>query len=304
MPCFINLPLSWLREQPAWADWFVAGRIAPELGLDDASLTLPDSWHRDMAARFRDAGLPCAVHLPFLGVDAGNPDPLLADLAKDALQRGAELTRLYGAQHMIGHPYFRIKMSGLCLERDLARWLEQSRAVWPELPRIAGAPLFLENTYEASPDAIATLVAALQPEVTDGPAAGGCTDGPGIGVCFDVGHWHAFAKKSRPEELDPWLDAFCPFAMHLHLHDNDGNFDQHRGLGCGDVPFDALFARLRARGKTVTVTLEPHDTEALVASARWLEANPGVAAAVAWERPRLEALPLAEIERNIVNGKA
>ena len=291
MLCYINLPLFWLREQPAWTDWFVGGRIAPELGLDNASLALPDPWHRDMAAKFRDAGLPCAVHLPFLGVDPGDPDQVKAGLSRDALCRGAELTGIYGAKHMIGHPYFRIKMNGLSLERDMGRWMEQSLAAWPDLPAIAGAPLFLENTYEYSPDAVAALVAALQE---------GAAGGPGIGVCFDVGHWHAFAKKSRPEELDPWLDAFCPFALHLHLHDNDGTYDQHRGLGRGDVPFDALFARLEERGKTVTATLEPHDTEALVVSARWLDGHAKAAEAIGWQRPLLEALPLGEIEKNII----
>ena len=287
MPCYVNLPSRWMHAQAAWSSWFVNGRIAPEFGLDAASVALPDAWHKDMAARFRDAGLACSVHLPFLAVDPGDPDALKSSRARDDLRRGAELAGIYGARHMIGHPYYRTKSR----EKELDRWLETSRAIWPELPKISGAPLFLENTYETSPDAIAALVAALQEETAGGPL---------IGICFDVGHWRSFAGKKDPAELDPWLDAFHPFALHLHLHDNDGSFDQHLGLGKGDVPFGALFAKLDTRRKRVTATLEPHDTEAFAASIAWLAENGPIAAALGWEMPRMEALPLAEIAKNIV----
>lgn len=287
MPCFINLPLRWVHDESAWTEWFINGRIAPEFGLDAASLALPDAWHEAHAARFREAGLPSSVHLPFMGVDPGVPDPEKAAAARRALRRGAELARIYGARHMVGHPYYRLPDQDGAIDPG---WIARSLEVWPDLPMISGSPLFLENTYETSPKPLVDLLEALQ-------AKG--RSGPGIGVCFDVGHWHAFAKKKRPEELDPWLDAFEPFRMHLHLHDNDGSFDQHLGMGCGDVPFEALFARLAARAKPVTATLEPHDVEALVNSTAWLEAHGAAAKSFGWAPPRLEALPLGDIEENI-----
>ena len=286
MPCYINLPLRWAYEQPAWADWFVNGRIAPELGLDAGALALPNSWHKTMAARFADAGLSCSVHLPFWNVDPCDSDAGKAAQARDSLRRGAELAALYGVRHMVGHPYYQIEHR----ERDLSPWLEASCRIWPELPRISGASLFLENTYEQSPDAIAALVLSLQEE-----AAGG----PDIGVCFDVGHWHSFGGKKTAEELEPWLDAFCPFALHLHLHDNDGSSDQHLGMGEGGIPYDALWRKFDARNKAVTATLEPHDTKSFAASMRWLATHNAVADRLGWIAPQMEALPLTEIEKNI-----
>ncbi len=287
MPCFVNLPSRWTHENTIWTDWFVNGRIAPELGFDMELLSLPDAWHEDMAGRFRDAGLACAVHLPFMGVDPGDLDPDRAAMARDALRRGAELARVYGAKHMIGHPYYRLADHAGPVD---ARWMERSILAWPELPRIADAPLYLENTYETSPRVIAVLVDALQPLAENGP---------GVGVCFDLGHWRAFAEKRRAEELDSWLDAFCPFALHLHLHDNHGEHDDHLGLGRGEVPFSALFAKLAERGKKVTATLEPHDAEAFSASIAYLGARGDIAARLGWERPRMEHLPLDEIQKNL-----
>lgn len=290
MPCHVNLPLRWIYEQPAWVDWFTGGRIAPELGLDSQALALPDSWHEAMAARFRDAGLSCAVHLPFMGVDPGDADETKAKAARDALRHGAELAALYGAAHMIGHPYFRPPTPGRQQDDSAGRWLEKALLAWPELPRIGNAPLFLENTYETSPEAIAALVSTLHRE----QAAKGT-----IGVCFDIGHWHSFAACETAEELDAWLDVYAGFKLHLHLHDNDGTADQHKGLGTGSVPFAALFERLRQRRLSVTATLEPHDTTAFTASIHWLGNHSDAAASIGWERPRLEALPLGEIEKNL-----
>ena len=289
MPCYVNLPLRWTHKQPAWTDWFVSGRMSPELGLDAGAIALPDVWHRDMAARFADAGLACSIHLPFWDVDPGDSDAGKAARAKDDLRRGAELARMYNARHMVGHPYYRTKYG----EKALDAWLEASRQIWPELPCIAGTPLFLENTYETSPDAIVALVGSLQEEMAAGP---------GIGICFDVGHWHSFGGKDTPEELDPWLDGFCPFPLHLHLHDNDGSSDQHLGMGAGDIPYDALWTKLDTRKKMVTATLEPHNTEAFAANIAWMDAHAAVANALGWSAPRMEALPLAEIEKSIAKA--
>lgn len=293
MPCFTNLPARWIHQQPKWLEWFVGGKIAPEFGFDDVSLNLPDSWHKEMAKRFHDAGILCAVHLPFLGIDPTDPNPAMVKDARKALRRGAELARIYGARHMIGHPYFRPKGAGReGREKDDINggWMERSLAAWPEIAEIGGAPLFLENTYEKTPEAIGALVTRLQemkrPEDT-------------IGVCFDIGHWHSFAGWKNPEDLDPWLDAYASFAMHLHLHDNTGEGDHHMALGAGSVPFEAFFARLTARNKKVTATMEPHDVDAFTGSIAWLSARADIAAYLGWQKPRMEALPLAEIEKNI-----
>jgi len=288
MPCFINLPSRWTHENSAWIDWFVNGRIAPELGFDAESLSLSNARHENAAARYRDAGLACSVHLPFMGIDPGDPDPGNAATARDMLRRGAELARIYGAKHMVGHPYYHLGERGGTVD---AGWVERSISVWSELSHIADVPLYLENTYETSPHAIAVLIDALQPLAKNGS---------NIGVCFDLGHWHAFAGKRSAEELDPWLDAFCPFALHLHLHDNHGDYDHHMGLGLGSVPFPALFAKLAERGKKVTATLEPHDVEAFCASIAYLAVHADIAASVAWERPQMDQLPLEEIQKNIV----
>lgn len=271
MPCYVNLPLSWVRRDEAWLDWFIAARIAPELGLDPASLGLPRSWHERIAARLRDAAIPCAVHLPFMGIQPASGDPAERANSRSALGLGADLASLYGAAHMIGHPYYQAPRDGASNRDASAAWLDTSVDAWRDIPRRGGAPLFLENTYETAPEPVAAVITALI----------AATDAASVGVCFDVGHWYSFAGGSLRDNLKDWLAVFALFRTHLHLHDNNGAHDEHLGLGRGGVPLADFFAGLSGR-RNLTATMEPHDAEAFIHSADWLMKNPAAAALIGW----------------------
>lgn len=293
MPVHINLPLQWVHEQSLWLDCFVAARIHPELGLDAASLALDDSWHKKTAARFAEAGLSCSIHLPFLGLDPAEPDDSASAAAREALRRGADIARIYRAAHMIGHPYYRPPKAGREKDSIGGAWLEKSLQTWPEMARRGECTLFLENTYERNPASLCALVAAVNAHCS----------GVETGICFDIGHWSAFAGCQSHHELAGWLLSCMGLKLHLHLHDNDGSADQHLGLGQGRIPFPFLFDILSSRERTVTATLEPHSIEAVAASCRWFAAHPDAAAFLDWQAPLLELLPLEQLE-SLINTRS
>ena len=294
MTCFTNMPLYWIHANKRWVDWFIAGNISPELGIDCDSVLLPDSWHRDLAARFHAAGLRCSVHLPFMETEPCSPDPALRAASRAKLHRAAAIAKIYKAAHMIGHPYFRAESDAAPHGGPSAAWMEHALATWQDMPDIANAPLFLENTYEHAPAPVAALVAALCAARGETPL-----ERASVGICFDIGHWHSFAGCTHPAELEPWLEAFAPFRLHLHLHDNTGEGDFHMGMGAGTIPLPALFASLAARRKKVTASLEPHDITAFLASVSWLDAHPDVARAIAWQGANIGSMPLDEIEKTL-----
>ena len=293
MTCFTNLPLYWVHNNKNWVDWFIAGGIAPELGIDGNSVQLPDAWHRDLAARFHAAGLRCSIHLPFMDTEPCSPDPAIRAASRDKLRRAAAIAGIYKAAHMIGHPSFNKEQNGTPDGGISAQWLQHAAETWLELPDIAHAPLFLENTYEQTITPITTLVAALC------AARGVSTEHAPIGVCLDIGHWRTFAGYATPAELEPWLDALAPYRLHLHLHDNTGEGDHHMGMGKGNIPLQALFTSLAARGKKVTASLEPHDITAFLATISWLEAHPDAAQCIAWQGVNINAMPLDEIQKTL-----
>ena len=248
-----NGGLDFAEEQPedeaAWPE------LGLELGMDAACMqNLPLSWHEALAARLRQAGARLAAHLPFFDLSPGSPDDFVRQASQDRLRAAFQLARIYAPDHMVGHPHYSAEAWG----GNVKGWIERSAQAWSELCASwpGHPPLYLENTVETSPEPLAALMEQL-PDAT-------------VGVCFDIGHWHSFAMGAERRNLPQWLAALAPWIRHLHLHDNDGSSDQHKGLGHGVIDFPSFFGLLRMHGVRPGVTLEPHDEGAFVQSLKYL----------------------------------
>lgn len=259
---FVNLPLRYVARKPEYLDIVIDRRLHPELGLDATALDLLDAtWHELTAARLRDAGLSCAIHLPFFDLQPGALDSRILEATRRRLLQALQVAQTYAPLHLIGHAmYFE------CLHRTLfSSWLANSADSWETLLRSwpDHPALYLENTFEPSPSPLVALQESLTARRLQG-----------IGLCLDLGHWHSFAQGFRLRNLDRWLDAFAPHLGHLHLHDNTGENDDHLGLGRGSIPWDTLFAGLSERGLHPSLTLEPHSIEDLDHSLAFMGDHP------------------------------
>ncbi len=289
MRYYVNLPLSWARQDKKWLELFARGSMHPELGFDEASLAAPLAWHRETACFLKDNGLFCAAHLPFFAPAPGSPSPALRAEAAAALCKAAEIAAIYGAAHMIGHPAFNPETDalpeGMFANRSLdfcpacqpaaallsqdplpsPQWIASSLETWGKVLAAGDTPLFLENTYDLSPVPVTSLLTALRRLAKDEGRAG---------MCFDIGHWFSFASGCKRENLRQWLEAIAPHLRHLHLHDNNGLADQHLGLGRGKIPLANFAEALTAMRLKPGVTLEPHTLEDFEHSLRWLAESP------------------------------
>ena len=259
---FVNLNLRKAYKDPSVLESFLARRVNPELGLDPVLMDMATlDWHRAMAARIRGEGLTPALHLPFFDLQPGSADSLVRGACRERLCRAMEVAEIYDPAHMIGHVKYDhllyMHSYGQWRERAVETWLAMMDA-WPQHP-----PLYLENTFEPDPATVAGVIEVLGQER------------PGrTGLCLDVGHWYSFSEGKRLDNLDVWLDAFAPLLSHLHLHDNDGSFDQHKGLGQGEIPWEAFFTGLAERGLTPSVTFEPHSDDAFAAAMEFVKGRP------------------------------
>lgn len=266
---FANLPISWIYNDARWMPFFSQLGLNPELGFDAQSFELSRSWHKDNAARLHDNGLSCAVHLPFFGPLMGQGDAKAREAGADILKKAAEIASIYGAEHLIGHPSFFAHVDsdgkgtpeGCIGPKPAKRWLENSVEGWESVLAVTDAPIYLENTHDTGPEAVLALLAAL----------GRGRYNAQVAMCFDLGHWFSFAQGCDRDNLQQWLDAIAPRLAHLHLHDNAGHADQHRGLGQGLIPLAEFFSSLTDRRLKPTFTLEPHDEVSLIHSLAWLE---------------------------------
>lgn len=255
---YVNLNLRVADRDPKVLARHFRDHTPPELGLDPLLMDAKTpGWHRELAARLHDAGLPRTLHLPFFDLQPGSADARIRAASRDRLLAAMETAAIYAPDRMVGHAAY----NRLLYRRSFADWAERAAdtwaevlAAWPEHP-----PLCLENTYETDPATVTGTVEALRQRLPEDRRQA-------VGICFDIGHWHSFAEGVVRQNLDVWIEAIAPYLLHMHLHDNDGTFDQHLGPGQGDIPFDTLFTLLGRKDLRPTVTFEPHTSDAYAAA--------------------------------------
>lgn len=262
---FTNLPLRYLYDTPAYGELFMRQNLNPELGLDALALErIPQSWHLDTASMFRHAGLGCAAHLPFMDLHPGSADPRARQLCEDRLRQAIDIAQIYQPAHYVAHLDFVEWMAGTRRED----WLEKSLTTWNAvLSHLEPTPLFLENVCEQEPRPLLAVLEGLAGKAR---------------MCFDLGHWHSFGQGHARGNLEEWLTELGPWIGHLHLHDNDGSADQHRGLGCGGIAWLCVEHFLRTRPH-ISATLEPHTLDDFQATQNYLAAHPELGQAIGWQ---------------------
>ncbi|MEI6124976.1 MAG: TIM barrel protein [Pseudomonadota bacterium] len=200
---FVNLPFSYIHRDRGYLDFILEHRLSPELGLDAAAIDcLDERWHQTVAGELTSAGLSCSMHFPFFDLRPGSLDDLILLATRRRLAAARHIAELYAPQHIVAHAGFSdyaMDFYEQWLDRAVETWSSFMHG-WPEHP-----PLFLENTYEQSPDPLVAMLARLASHNT--------------GICFDTGHWHCFAKGGKRKNLSAWLHALSTYMRHLHLHD-------------------------------------------------------------------------------------
>ena len=140
-----------------------------------------------------------------------------------------ELCALIGANALILHP------SSLGLDDPFS-----SRPDFPGIMRLAavareqGVRLVLENT----PDTMWALDLALD-KIGDDP---GKTN---LGICIDVGHAYISQDAGR-EPIKNYIERYKGQLVHLHLHDNFGDDDEHLPIKDGSIDWQNLADTLKA----------------------------------------------------------
>jgi sugar phosphate isomerase/epimerase len=247
--------------------------LSPEISFETGWADYSLSRHREMAKAIRDHFPRAAVHLPYRGLNFGREDNLAAK--KSSMLKAVETANLYAPRHLVGHPSFealtdsvlgpkkypgfkRDNLTGLS-QTPAPGWLARSIAVWSAVLKATDARLYLENTHEHSPEPIMVLLGNL-----DGRA----------GFCLDFGHWFHYAMGRHWDNLDFWLSRVAPKLAHAHVHDNNGEADQHLALGQGLIDYGKIRKSLIAYDLKPSFALENHQPMALLESFDALAQHP------------------------------
>jgi len=226
--------------------------LAPELAFKGQELDDLPKEHLDaLTLRLAAAGRRPTVHAPFFDLSPGAMEPLVRQVTLKRLTQALHAAGRLGAHLMVVHPgYDRWRYPHLA-----AAWIDQAAQTLEPLLALAAAEdcrLALENIYEETPDTLLALVERL--------------DSPWFGHCFDIGHWRLFGTIGQAD----WLARVAPRLLHLHLHDNYGEGDDHLPIGDGNIDFTPLVDLLQTQLRRPSITLEAHSPAALQRSLAYL----------------------------------
>lgn len=249
--CFVNA--RWYDLKERYLDLFLSHRIQPEIGLEGLCLYEEATEEFVKIAKiFKDNKLACTLHAPFFDLAPGALDPKVLEASINKLRKAFSLVEIFQPKSVVCHLNYEKNKHGY-KEKE---WRAAAIETWQELTQLAAKSrtiLMLENTYENNPEAHETILSTL--------------NSPHARFCLDVGHLMSFAKTPWQD----WLPRLSPWLGQLHLHDNNGDDDQHLGLGLGSFDFQGLFTFLAANNLHPLVTLEPHTEEDLWQSLEYLD---------------------------------
>jgi sugar phosphate isomerase/epimerase len=252
--CFINAPVDQLFSS-GLLELFLSNNLQPEIGLEGNSLWKTNtSRFAQLAEAFKNQNLQCTLHAPFFDLVPGGFDQRVVAVTREKLTKAFALLQVFKPASIVCHLGFEENKH----RGKFNKWLETALETWYPLLDMADQEntlVMFENTYEISPDVHEILFEKL--------------DAPHLGFCMDTGHLTAFAHTS----WHPWIETLGTRLGQLHLHDNDGNGDNHIALGKGIFDFSELFSFLRTQPDVPLLTLEPHTEHDLWQSLAYIQKN-------------------------------
>ncbi len=234
-------------------DMIAEKHINCEIYVDgDALDTYAESEVERINSVFEKNGLHKIIHGPFLDLNPGSRDPKVRDLTSKRFISAFEFCKKIKTNHIVLHsgfdPIFYKDASDLFLTISMPTWKEVIKIAAENKIVVA-----LENSIDPTPEIIVALLKEM--------------NSLNFEACFDVGHYHAFSKKSIWEALDEYP---VNSIGEVHLSDNKGDFDNHLALGEGNIDYGRFFKEIDKRSKEPILTSEPHSMEDIEKNLKYL----------------------------------
>ena len=213
---------------------------------------------QSMARKFEERSIKTTMHAAFMDINPGSLEPLVAKASQSRVHQVLDLVEVFRPRTVVCHLGY-IPVAHSEVEEQ---WMANTIEFWSSLaPKVGdmGTMIVLENVFELKPVQMKTVVEAV--------------NSPHIRYCFDTGHTLAFSRTSWEE----WLSELQPYLAQIHVHDNAGQWDEHRAVGKGIFPFQDMFPWLKEQGLKPIITLEAHSEQGVY------ESLPALAALWPWE---------------------
>jgi sugar phosphate isomerase/epimerase len=244
-----------LSSSPKNIEACVRLAVANDLGIELMAFAYPDTldgdW-RGVVERYKTLLQPVrgmiTMHGPFMDMASGSPDAQINEVCKGRFRHALRIAHDLGAQIVVLHANF---IAAIHTEEYRSGWQKRNVAFWGDIADYAqqlNVTVAVENMWEFDPDIIGDVLKTV--------------DHPNLRACLDVGHAHLYSKVPFTE----WLDSLAPYLVHMHMNNNDGVTDFHRGLGRGVLDYPMLLSKIRTLPNPPSITLEMDAVEDMEAS--------------------------------------
>ena len=194
------------------------------------------------------AGIPrVSLHGPFGDLCAGSFDAMVRQVARHRFEQAYAIAGQIGATDVILHHGY---VPGTSQPDN---WLRRFADFWADFsegksPRVK---YHLENMLERGPEVMVDLLSTIEQDNVD--------------ACLDVGH--AFCNSTTA--VTRWVEALGDLIGYVHLHDNNGEGDEHLALGEGQIPLPDVCDSLREHAPRAIWALEC-EPQGRTESIQWL----------------------------------
>ena len=232
------------------------------LGIEIMAFAFPQvldsNWQSLLAAyrnMLRPVRGPITMHGPFMDMAPGSPDSRINQICIDRYQHAIRIAADIEAELIVFHANFIAAIHNIEYRQG---WHSRNVDFWGEMAEYAsgyGIKLAVENMWEFDPKIIPDVLREV--------------NHPYLRACLDIGHAHLFTE---PEfTFDEWVETLEPWLIHLHINNNNGRIDKHRGLHDGVLDYHELLPRFRTLPNPPTITLEMDTVQDMEASLPYLK---------------------------------
>lgn len=156
-------------------------------------------------------GLDCilGMHGPFIDLNPSSPD---LDIKRISYEKYLDVLRIAGELEM-DYIVYHSQINDGHIEPNMKEFvMETNHKLWRDLlrdvPEFKGM-IVIENIFEKHPDMLKFLIKAVDLE--------------NVKVNLDIGH-----AKLGNVELEVWIRELKDYIHYMHIHSNNGKYDQHQ----------------------------------------------------------------------------
>ena len=194
----------------------------------DNRYEMVEEYKKELGEIYEDIDL--IIHGPYADLSPGTRDYLIREITKHRMNQAYEVANLLGASKIVYHNGYTPKTY------SYIEWKESAYNYWRDFTK---AKKHMDMVVENVLDENCELMEDLMKRIGSN----------NFKMCLDIGHVNSYSKDS----IDKWLDIMGSSISHIHLHNNYGDKDNHRGINVGNIDVFQTLDKIEKINSNITI---------------------------------------------------